>query len=447
MKLGRPRGTRDFLSGEMRVRRTIIERIRGVFEAHGFEEMDTPAIELWEVLAAKGGEEVEHQIYKFQDKGGRWLGLRFDLTVPLARVVACTPDLAKPFKRYNISKVWRYEEPQSGRLREFLQADIDVVGSPRVEADLECISTAVDALRALGLSGFEVRVNDRRILEGMVERLGMDGEGRSKVFRALDKLDKIGIEGVRRELAAAGLEEGKAEEVLSFISCRGREALEYAERELDSPAAREGASDLRRIGDLASAFGLDSLLVDFSLVRGLDYYTGPVFEIKTGTAEIGSIAGGGRYDRLIERFGGPATPATGISLGIERLFEVLKGSGTGQGPVKVFVAGVSDRVTAEAVRISRELIGRGIPAETDLMGRRLGRQLEYADGKGIPYVLIVGPEEISRGKFKLRLMKEKREISGSLEELAGEITGAIGGGRGGAGAEAGEDRSQLRTQA
>jgi len=420
MKFGRPRGTRDFLPDEMGVRRVILDKVRNAFEMHGFEEMDTPAIELWEVLAAKGGDEVERQIYRFQDKGERWLGLRFDLTVPLARVVANTPDLTKPFKRFNISKVWRYEEPQSGRFREFVQADIDVVGAARIEADLECVSTAVDALRALGLGDFEVRINDRKILDGMVEGLGMGAEGKAKVFRSLDRLDKVGEEGVSRELAAMGLPEDKAAAVLEFTHFRGQEAIDYVAKELaSSKAAMEGAEELKRIEALAGAFGLGGAMrIDFSLVRGLDYYTGPVFEIRTKTAQIGSIGGGGRYDRLIERFGGPPTPATGISLGVERLYEVLMEKIRAEGRrfgTAVFVASVNDAVAEEAVKISRELVGMGVPAEPDIMGRKLGRQLEYAEKKGIPYVLIVGPEEVRTGKFKLRKMAEKQETVTDLQ--------------------------------
>ncbi len=420
MKFGRPRGTRDFLPDEMGVRRVILDKVRNAFEMHGFEEMDTPAIELWEVLAAKGGDEVERQIYRFQDKGERWLGLRFDLTVPLARVVANTPDLTKPFKRFNISKVWRYEEPQSGRFREFVQADIDIVGAARIEADLECVSTAVDALRALGLGDFEVRINDRKILDGMVEGLGMGAEGKAKVFRSLDRLDKVGEEGVARELAAMGLPEDKAAAVLEFTHFRGQEAIDYVARELaSSKAAMEGVEELKRIEALAGAFGLGGAMrIDFSLVRGLDYNTGRVFEIRPKTAPIGSIGGGGRYDRLIERFGGPPTPATGISLGVERLYEVLmekiRAEGRRSGTA-VFVASVNDAVAEEAVKISRELVGMGVPAEPDIMGRKLGRQLEYAEKKVIPYVLIVGPEEVRTGKFKLRKMAEKQETVTGLQ--------------------------------
>jgi histidyl-tRNA synthetase len=196
MKLSRPRGTRDFLPEEMRIRRYIIDRIRRVFELHGFEEMDTPAIELWEVLSLKSGEEVEHQIYKFQDKAGRWLGLRFDLTVPLARVIASNPNLVKPFKRYCIAKVWRYEEPQSGRYREFLQADIDIIGSQNMIADVECIVTAIDAIKAIGINDIKVKINNRKILEGIFSSMGINKEDLFKVFRIIDKIEKIGEENV-----------------------------------------------------------------------------------------------------------------------------------------------------------------------------------------------------------------------------------------------------------
>lgn len=426
MKLSRPRGTRDFLPDEMRIRSHIIERIRKVFEAHGFEEMDTPAIELWETLSAKGGEEVEHQIYKFQDKGGRWLGLRFDLTVPLARVVASNPNLAKPFKRYCIAKVWRYEEPQSGRFREFLQADIDVVGSPYMEADVECISTAVDALRALGLEKFKVRVNNRKILEGLMSSMGIYGEAFFKVLRILDKLEKIGETKVVEELKGLGIEEDLVLKIMDFTKNRGEEALDYAERNFHSDLIQEGTKELKKMLELAEFYNLrDCISVDFSLVRGLDYYTGPVFEVEAEDMQIGSIAGGGRYDNLIEKFGGVATCATGISLGIERLYEILSekiSSKVGRSNVKVFVANVNEELLGESIKICRKLIEMGVSAETDLMRRKLARQLEYANVKGIPFVLIVGPEELKTGAFKLKDMMNKKEYGVSIEEVKSYIS-------------------------
>lgn len=426
MKLGKPRGTRDFLPEEMKIRRKIMDRIKSIFELHGFEEMDTPALELWEVLATKGGEEVERQIYKFQDKGGRWLGLRFDLTVPLARVVSNTPDLPKPFKRYCISKVWRYEEPQSGRFREFVQADIDIVGAPRIEADMECISTAVDALRELGLYDFEVKINNRKILEGMIEVLGIEERNAEGVFHALDRLEKVGEDEVARAMGELGVEEEKASRLLDFTRFKGEDAINYVEKELRlSSKAVEGINELKMMTELSKAFGLEgTMVVDFSLVRGLDYYTGPVFEVKTKSKGIGSIAGGGRYDHLIEKFGGIPTPATGISLGVERLYEVLSEEmkSLAVPTTKVFVACIGEENLPLAVGICRDLIKNRIPSETDLMGRKLGRQLEYANSKGIPFVLIVGPEEIRTGTFKLREMGKKREHQIRLEDLPELVT-------------------------
>jgi histidyl-tRNA synthetase len=421
MKFGRPRGTRDFLPPEMRVRRSILDKVRQVFELHGFEEMDTPAMELWEVLSTKGGDEVERQIYKFQDKGERWLGLRFDLTVPLARVVAGTPDLAKPFKRYNISKVWRYEEPQSGRFREFLQADIDIVGSSRMEADMECVSTAVGTLRKLGLEDFEVKMNNRKLLEGMVESLGIKEQFKNNVFRALDKLEKVGEGGVVKDLTEIGLDEETAEKIIGFTRLKGEEAIEYANRQFgSSKMTLAGVAELRRLAELSDSFGLSNLYIDFSLVRGLDYYTGPVFEVKAGGVQVGSVAGGGRYDCLIEKFGGPPTPATGMSLGIERLYEVLFEKVRNEiksTRIEVFVANVNEGVALDAIRLSRELLRRGVAAEPDLMGRKLGRQLEYANNKGIPYVLVVGPNELKTEKFKLKDMVGNREIIAGLDQV------------------------------
>jgi histidyl-tRNA synthetase len=429
MKFGRPRGTRDFLPPEMRIRRAILDKVRQVFEQHGFEEMDTPAMELWEVLSTKGGDDVERQIYKFQDKGERWLGLRFDLTVPLARVVAGTPDLVKPFKRYNISKVWRYEEPQSGRFREFLQADIDIVGSSRMEADMECVSTAVDALKELGLEDFEVKMNDRKLLEGMVESLGIKEQFGNSVFRALDKLEKIGEEGVMKDLAEIGLDEVTAEKITGFTRLKGEEALEYASSQFgSSKMTLDGIAELRRLAELSDSFGLSNLRIDFSLVRGLDYYTGPVFEVKAGGVQVGSVAGGGRYDGLIEKFGGPPTPATGISLGIERLYEVLferVRNETKPTRIEVFVANVNEGVALDAIRLSRELLRRGVAAEPDLMGRKLGRQLEYANSKRIPYVLVVGPDELKTKKFKLKDMVGNREIVAGLDQVVNIAKGQI----------------------
>jgi histidyl-tRNA synthetase len=419
MKLSRPRGTRDFLPEEMRIRRYIIDRIRRVFELHGFEEMDTPAIELWEVLSLKSGEEVEHQIYKFQDKAGRWLGLRFDLTVPLARVIASNPNLVKPFKRYCIAKVWRYEEPQSGRYREFLQADIDIIGSQNMIADVECIVTAIDAIKAIGINDIKVKINNRKILEGIFSSMGINKEDLFKVFRIIDKIEKIGEENVIKELSNLNLSDEIIKDIMDIIHKKGEEALDYVEKNFENiKLVKEGVSELREIINLSQLFEINNLIeVDFSLVRGLDYYTGPVFEIKS-KEHIVSIAGGGRYDDLIEKFGGISIPATGISLGIERLYEILSRKMISNEPItKIFIANVNEEVFSEVIKIYKKLISYGISTEIDLMKRKLTRQLEYSNSKNIPYVLIVGPKEIKEGTFKLRDMKNKKEYDVKIEEI------------------------------
>ncbi|RZN56188.1 MAG: histidine--tRNA ligase [Candidatus Methanomethylicota archaeon] len=419
MKLSRPRGTRDFLPEEMRIRRYIIDRIRRVFELHGFEEMDTPAIELWEVLSLKSGEEVEHQIYKFQDKAGRWLGLRFDLTVPLARVIASNPNLVKPFKRYCIAKVWRYEEPQSGRYREFLQADIDIIGSQNMIADVECIVTAIDAIKAIGINDIKVKINNRKILEGIFSSMGINKEDLFKVFRIIDKIEKIGEENVIKELSNLNLSNEIIKNIMDIIHKKGEEALDYIEKNFENiKLVKEGLSELREIISLSQSFEINNLIeVDFSLVRGLDYYTGPVFEIKS-KEHIVSIAGGGRYDDLIEKFGGISIPATGISLGIERLYEILSKKMISNEPItKIFIANVNEEVFSEVIKIYKKLISYGISTEIDLMKRKLTRQLEYSNSKNIPYVLIVGPKEIKEGIFKLRDMKNKKEYNVKIEEI------------------------------
>jgi histidyl-tRNA synthetase len=217
------RGMRDFLPQEMIRREKVLRIIRETFESYGFEPLETPAIEYWEVLSRKCGEDVERQIFKFKDKGGRDVGLRFDLTVPFARVVAQNPNLPKPFKRYCIARVWRYERPQTGRYREFWQADADIAGSSLPDADAEVIAVAVDALMALGLKNIEVRLNNRKILEGMALKVGVPADKVLDVFRAIDKLDKIGLEGVMKELSLRGVSREISEKLLEFISITGED--------------------------------------------------------------------------------------------------------------------------------------------------------------------------------------------------------------------------------
>ncbi len=408
-----PRGTRDFLPIEMIKRDFILETVRRVFESYGFDPLETPAFEEWNLLAKKGsgGEEIKNEIYYFKDKSNRELGLRFDLTVPMARVVAVNPQLSKPFKRYQIGRVWRYDRPQAGRYREFWQADVDIVGAKSVEADLECIVVMVEVLKKLGFEKFSVRLNNREVLNGMIEFVDIPKKKSPAVFRILDKLEKIGDKDVKKELKSE-INPKKAEKLLELINRRGKPEgiLKKEMKALGSnDTARIGLEELKEIVEKAKVYGIaDRIEIDFSLVRGLDYYTGPIFEISVETKKnVGSVAGGGRYDNLIELYGGNWTPATGISLGVERIYEIMEAEKMFRLPETktfFFVLCVDERLKKNAIRISQKLRKVGIPTQTDVMGRNMKKQLEYVNSAKIPFVIFVGEKELKSKKFTVRNM-------------------------------------------
>jgi histidyl-tRNA synthetase len=425
MKFKSPKGTKDYLPEEMIKRQFVLEVIREKFEDYGFDCLETPIIEDWNLLAAKCGEEIKQQIFKFEDKAGRELGLRFDLTVGMARVVANNPQLPKPFKRYCIAPVWRYEDVTKGRKREFWQADIDIVGVKGMEAEAECLACAVDCIKSLGFKDFQIVLNNRKVLDGLLKLAEIPLEKNLEVFRAIDKLAKIGKDGVKKELERIGINEEQIKKLFKLLEIKGdvEEVLERAKKLLKGiESAEEGLKELEKIFELSRIYGFSNyVVISFSLARGLDYYTGPIFEIVVKTAEkIGSIAGGGRYDKLIEIFGGKQTPATGISLGIERIVQIMEEEKMFKLPktkVKVFVANVNEKVKEEAIKISQKLRERGIACQTDLMNRNLTKQLEYCDSVGIPFVLIVGEKELREKKFKIRDMEKKIEKRLMLEEI------------------------------
>ncbi len=419
------RGTRDFLPEEMLRRNWVLDRIREVFEAYGYEPLGTPAFESWEMLKIKSGEDAINQIYYFRDKSDRELGLRFEWTASLCRVVASHRELPRPFKRYAIGPVWRYERPSEKRFREFWQADVDVVGVADPIADTEVLAVAVDCLKRIGFEGFIIRLNDRRILEAFVELVGLPKERSLDVFRAVDKINKIGVDGVMEELRNAGASAEASTRLLELTALKGRpEATIEETRELlkGLPVGLSGCDALASIAGYAAAFGIEPyLMVDLSLARGLDYYTGPVFEVYAeGFKEYGSISGGGRYDELIELFGGEPTPATGISLGIERIVPLLERKGAFEGldlGPRVYVASASDAVRAKAIEVAQMLRRSGIAADLDLMSRSLTRQLDYANRRAIKKVVIVGERELREGCVAVRDMETAEQRKVKLEEL------------------------------
>lgn len=292
-----PRGTRDFLPEEMIKRTRVLEIVTRVFESYGYDALGTPAFENWELLKLKSGDDAIDQIYYFKDKSGRELGLRFEMTASMARVVASKKDLVLPFKRYAIGPVWRYERPAPGRFREFYQADVDIVGAESPAADSEVISVAVDCLKALGFQDFLIRLNDRRILEGLMRTVGIAADKSLDVFRALDKLDKIGIEEVSKALMALGVESERVETLLNLMSVKGSPygvLKEVRQLLIGHDESLKGCSSVEGILGNADIQGFFRFVaVDLSLARGLDYYTGPVFEISLPSVGVGSVAGGG----------------------------------------------------------------------------------------------------------------------------------------------------------
>jgi histidyl-tRNA synthetase len=425
-----PRGTRDFLPEEMLRRNWVLDRIRDVFDAYGYEPLGTPAFESWDMLKTKSGEDVINQIYYFKDKSDRELGLRFEWTASLGRVVSSHRELRMPFKRYAIGPTWRYERPSEKRFREFWQADVDIVGVADSIADTEVLSVAVDCLRNVGFEGFLIRLNDRRILQAFIELIGMPEDRVFDIFRAVDKLDKIGTDGVMEELARAGASPESSSRLLELMNSKGEaEAILEGTREIlrDIPVGIKGCDALSAMADYAMTFGIEQfVVVDLSLARGLDYYTGPVFEIYArGFEEWGSIAGGGRYDELIELLGGEPTPATGISLGIERIVPLLetKGAFTSLklGP-KIYVASASEAVRRKSIEVAQMLRRSGVATDLDLLGRSLTRQLDYANRKGFRKAIIVGEKELSEESVVLRDMEDSKQRTVGIEELTKHLS-------------------------
>ncbi|MGI8964235.1 MAG: histidine--tRNA ligase [Thermomicrobiales bacterium] len=418
------KGFRDYTPDQMRLRLRVISIFRTVFERHGFEPLDTPALEYMETLTGKAGEN-EKLMYHFLDQGDREVGLRYDLTVPLARYYAMhQQESVIPFKRYQIAPVWRAEKPQRGRFREFWQCDADIVGSPSMLADAEAVSVLTDALDAVNLGQSVVSINHRKLLEAMARRAGVPEAHTAAVFRAIDKLGKIGLEGVKRELTGSGVEEQSADRMVEFVAQTGsnEELLAAAELELEAiPGGMEAVSELRQLAGYIDDLGVPSASwkIDLSLARGIDYYTGPVFEALVEEPKIGAVAGAGRYDDLVGSFIGRPVPATGMALGLERIVEVID-----EFDLLPEVATVADLFVAvfqdslrESAQIANELRGAGLNTDLSMLANRsLGDQMKYAARRSIPFVVIAGADELRRGVALIRNLAngEQREVERAL---------------------------------
>jgi len=415
------KGTRDFLPEEAIIRQKVVDIMKKVFERFGFQPLETPALESWEVLSAKGagGEEILKETYNFEDLGGRRVALRYDLTVPLSRVIAMNPNLPLPFKRYQIQNVWRYGDVAKDRFREFLQADIDTVGSNSMLADAEIIACVISVLTELGFKDFTVRLNNRKILSAIAKCAGVPEEKVIDTFRSVDKYPKIGEKGVKKELQTK-ISEAATTTILEIIIGK----LEPP-KELEKLAEyKEGNEELEQIISYLKQMKVEQKFKkDLSLARGLDYYTGPIFEVFAAKG-IGSIAGGGRYDKMIGLFSGRDIPATGISFGIERLIEVMKEREmieTKKSNINVSVVATTNEVREQVLEIVQDLRKKNINADFDLRSRRLSKQLEYADSMKIPFVIIVGKKELEKDSVKIRDMKTGKEKVVKVKSIPSNI--------------------------
>ncbi len=430
------RGMRDFLPDAMRRRRRVIEILCEVFERFGFEPVETPALERLETLEGKYGDEGDRLLYRVLKRGGGGdegesdLGLRYDLTVPLARLVAMNPSLPLPFRRWQIQPVWRADRPQRGRFREFLQCDVDVVGSASPVADAECLAVVDAALGALGLGAYAIRLNHRGILRAMAELAGA-GDREPEVLVALDKLDKVGREGVEADLAARGLPPSAATALWSLLDvvpaeAPPMEALAAVEPVLP-PEGRAAVGELARVLRHAVDLGLPEGRIRFdpSLARGLDYYTGSVFETVVVAPRIGSISGGGRYDRLVGMFLGHDVPAVGVSLGLERILAVLeeRGSAGGEAPaVRVLVAALDEACLPAALRAAACFRAAGHAAAVSPEPLPLRKVLRQADQRRIPFAAVVGPDEATAGTVFVRRLADGVQRT----EAAGDLVAWLG---------------------
>ncbi|MCE2412483.1 histidine--tRNA ligase [Candidatus Poribacteria bacterium] len=427
-----PRGMRDILPEQMIRRQYVIDVIRDVFEEFGFEPLQTPALELSEVLTGKYGPEAEKLIYQAGHVGGKEdISLRYDLSVPLCRVVAMHPQLPKPFKRYQIDPVWRAERPQKGRYRQFFQCDADTVGTESMLADAENVTLIYQVLTRLGFEQFEININDRKLITGIGQFAGVPEEQLGGLYRSIDKLDKIGLAGVRDELAENQIPEPVIEKLLALLQIEGDTATvlnALSEQLGDSEVAREGVVELEDLDSYLTTLGVPDKFyrMNVSMVRGLEYYTGPIYETVVEEPKIGSITGGGRYDELIGSFSKQSYPATGTSFGIERIIDVMEEfdmfpTTVGKTVTQVLVTVFDADLAQESLKLATLLRQSGIRTEVYSRPTRLSTQIKYADTKGIPYAVILGSDELEAGSVAIRNLASREQHIVPREEFVGHI--------------------------
>lgn len=463
-----PKGTRDFLPGQMIIRDQIIRRIIETFENFGYQHWDGPAFESLSLLKRKGEDAIEKEIYAFKDKGDRELGLRFELTTTLARIIASSPKERKPIRAYNFGKVWRYERPQKGRYREFLQMDADIFGADNPGAEIELLSIAVEILKKLHFKNYKILINHREFLNALSTRTRT--KDKQEMLRIFDKLEKIGWDGIKEEFKNKNLSESSFNilynTTTSYIpdetsstagNIRAYQAIleepinefdgiiEHTQNkqpnyssppDIDNPNNKvftpkypesfyQALNDLQTIAKHFDDTNPGILKFSHSLVRGFGYYTGPIFEIQILDGNMGSVSGGGRYDKLIESFGGEPTSAAGISFGIERLIDIINSqddmkSKFQKPSVLVQILYETPELLSKALAITNQIRTGSIPADIDLTGRSYNKQFKIAQSRNIPYVLLITSSD-DQNEYELKDLStrgtEKLAVPDVIEKL------------------------------
>lgn len=422
------KGTKDFLPKEQAQRNWIRRTLEAVFEAYGCKPLETPTLQYYELLASKygGGDEILKEVYRLSDQGERELALRYDLTVPLAKVVGMNPEMRLPFKRYEIGKVFRDGPVKTGRLREFIQCDVDIVGTSSMLAEAELISMAFAAFAKLGLDVY-IEVNNRKLLSGVLQELGVPAERAGAVMLSLDKLEKIGVEGVRDDLRERQVEEPLVAAITAFLQ-KGALTLDALAKQFSSDTFRQGVQELQELFDYLQGAGVSGE-VRFSpfLARGLGIYTGTVYEIFLQDRSIASsIGSGGRFDEIIGRFlgDGRVYPAVGISFGLDVILAALsmrEASERAVADVLVIPLGTETL----GLGLANRLRASGLRVELELAGRKLKKALDYANKEGIAYALIYGENEVNSGQVIVRDMRQGSEEAVALDSVSSWLSSRL----------------------
>jgi histidyl-tRNA synthetase len=429
------KGFRDYLPEQMIPRERIIATAQRVYRSYGFSPIDTPALEYLEILAGKGGEESDKQMYRFTDHGGREVGMRFDLTVPLARFAAQHfAELGTPFKRYHIAAVWRGENTQRGRYREFMQCDFDTIGTLSPVADIETALVIHDLLRAIGFDKFTIHVNNRMVLNGVLAKLGLS-EKSKQILIALDKVHKIGPEKVAAEMTAtAGASDAQAEEVMKLVKIAG--GNDEVLRELEKLVAgnETGQAGVARLSELVAAVqaagvGAERLVIDAVIARGLDYYTGAIYEtFLDALPDLGSICSGGRYDNLAALYTNQQLPGIGASLGLDRLLAGMEELGMlpkVTTPAEIFIPYFDEKRLHDYLRLAAQLRAAGFGVEVFPEAKKLGQQLKYADRRGFRVALVAGENEFAAGNIQVKNLATTTSEAVPLTADASELIAAL----------------------